>query len=435
MWPRAQGVVLALLLGGCAAREVAVGTVAVAPGRPGACREVSTQDDLARLLRDARPGDALCLSPGRHRGQVQVPAHVTLWGPRAAQLDGAGTGTTVRLTDGARLLGLTVEGSGARYDTLDAAVHVTGEGVTVEGVRVVNALFGILVEQARGPRLINNEVSGRTELPPGMRGDGIRLWETTGALIEGNRVERSRDCVVWYSSGNTFRSNTMREGRYGAHFMFSHDNVVEDNTFSGNEVGVFVMYSRGVVVRRNRVVDSAGAAGMGLGVKESGDLTVERNLLRNNTVGVYLDSSPLQNDEHNVFTSNLVELSQSAVVFHSSPERNAFFGNSFRGNETQVAVEGGGDALGITWEGNDFDDYQGYDLDRDGVGDVPYQQHSLSEDLVSHHPALSFFQGAPVLALVRAAGHVAPLLAPKPVLSDPKPRQLRRADLGVPRAH
>lgn len=433
-----HGVALALVLGGCASSGVPAPQLRSPPPRPSACREVSPQDELPRLLLEAHPADAFCLSPGRHRGPLQVRAQVTLWGPRAAVIHGEGRGTTVSLSEGARLLGLTVDGSGGRYETLDAAVHVTGDDVTVEGVKVADALFGILVEQARRPRVIGNEVSGRAEIPLGLRGDGIRLWETTDGTIEDNQVERSRDCVVWYSSGNTFRRNTVREGRYGAHFMYSHRNAVEDNTFQGNEVGVFVMYSRGVVVRGNRILDSAGSAGMGVGLKESGDLTIERNLLRHNTLGFYLDGSPLQNDEHNLFSANLIELSQTAVVFHSSPARNAFLGNAFRDNDTQVMVEGGGDALGITWEGNDFDDYQGYDLDGDGTGDVPYQQHSLSDDLVAHHPSLAFFQGAPVLALVRAAGHVVPLLAPRPLLSDPKPRR-HRGDLaqalGVPRAN
>ena len=52
--------------------------------------------------------------------------------------------------------------------------------------------------------------------------------------------------VVWYSSRNRVAGNSVAGGRYGTHFMYSHDNVVADNRFVGNVVGVFVMYSRAV---------------------------------------------------------------------------------------------------------------------------------------------------------------------------------------------
>ncbi len=399
------------------------------PQRPSACVEVRAGEPLGTRVEAARPGEALCLAPGRHQGPVRVPEGVTVWGPRDAVIHGGGAGTTVWLSSGARLLGVTVDGSGARYDTLDAAVHLTGDDVTVEGVKVVDALFGILSEQAKRPRISGNEVLGRAGVPLGLRGDGIRLWETTGATVEDNWVERTRDCVVWYSSGNAFRRNTVKGGRYGTHFMYSHRNRVEDNRYLGDEVGVFVMYSRDVTLVRNQLIDSAGAAGIGLGLKESGNVVAEHNLFLHDTLGLYLDGSPLQNDEHNRFVSNLFELSQTAVVFHSSPARNAFLGNGFRDNRAQVMVEGGGDALGITWEGNDFDDYQGYDLDGDGVGDLPYELHDLSDDLVAHHPALAFFEGGPVLSLVSIAGHVVPLLEPKPLMVDQTPRVHRRSEL------
>ena len=85
----------------------------------------------------------------------------------------------------------------------------------------------------------------------GLRGDAIRLWETNDSRVERNSVEGSRDLVVWYSSRNVVRGNEVRDGRYGTHFMFSHDNVIEDNRYFGNTVGIFVMYSRGLRIARN----------------------------------------------------------------------------------------------------------------------------------------------------------------------------------------
>ncbi|MBZ4415001.1 nitrous oxide reductase family maturation protein NosD [Myxococcus sp. RHSTA-1-4] len=423
------GAVLAvgLTLAGCArpapARGERQGTVLATPARPTGCRPVEAGTAVQPLLDTARAGDALCLAPGTYPGPLRLPPHVTLWGPRGAVVRSSGEGTTVRVEgEGARLLGLTVDGSGGRFDTLDAAVHVRGHGALVEGVTVRNAVFGILVERTEGVTVRGNHVVGSGGAALGMRGDAIRLWETKHSRVEDNLVEAGRDVVVWYSSHNAVRRNTVTGGRYGTHFMYSHDNVVEDNRYAGNEVGIFVMYSRGIALRRNVLAGATGAAGIGLGLKESGNVTAVDNLLVHNTVGLYLDTSPLQEGDTNLFEGNHFRLGDVGVVFHSSERRNTFSANSFRDNHAQVQVEGGGDALAVEWRGNDFDDYAGYDLDADGVGDVPYELRSLSGDLVARYPDLAFFRGSPTLSLVRAAGELLPLFSPKPVMRDAAPR-------------
>jgi nitrous oxidase accessory protein len=113
---------------------------------------------------------------------------------------------------------------------------------------------------------------------------------------------------------------------------------------------------------------------------------------------------------------------EAGVVFHSSEQRNAFRRNDFRDNQDPIRVEGRGDALGVEWRGNYFDDYAGYDLDGDGVGDVPYELRSLVSDLVSETPALAFFRGTPALALAEMVGRIVPILEPRRLLVDPAPR-------------
>ncbi|MDX1649216.1 MAG: NosD domain-containing protein, partial [Myxococcota bacterium] len=196
----------------------------------------------------------------------------------------------------------------------------------------------------------------------------------------------------------------------------------EDGIFDGNVVGIFAMYSRRLDLRRNRIVRSGGAAGMGLGAKESGGLAVESNRILGNTTGIYLDTSPLQPDLHNRFVGNEVGLGDVAVVFHGRAERNHFRRNRFRGNRALVRVEGRGDARAAEWRGNVYDDYRGYDLDGDGVGDLPYELRSLSGQLVGNHPHLAFFEGTAAMTVVEWLGRLVPLLRPKTLLVDPAPR-------------
>jgi nitrous oxidase accessory protein len=244
----------------------------------------------------------------------------------------------------------------------------------------------------------------------------------------------SRDVVLWYASRNRIARNRIQDGRYGAHLMYSHGNQIEDNSFIGNVTGLFVMYSRDVGVRGNLIADSGGAAGIGLGLKESGNLRVSENLFVSNTIGVYVDTSPLWPEDRNLFEGNVFRLNDVAVSFLGRASSNEFAGNGFRDNQIQVQVDGRGDAREAIWQGNEFDDYAGYDLDGDGTGDVPYEMRSLSSDLLSEAPALAFYRGTPAFALAEAIGRIVPIFEPRLLLRDSAPR-MRRVTWEAPRAN
>ncbi len=411
-------------LAGCAAASAAGGGDDWPEAAPAEHCDVLTADAALQARRVEAPDGATgCLSPGRYDGPVLVSRGIKLVGPRAARVVSNGVGTTVRL-EGERsaVIGLTVDGSGGRYDTSDAAILMRGDHLRVERVRVVNAIFGILVERSRHAEVIANDVRGIGGGALGLRGDAIRLWETQESRLAGNRVRDGRDVVVWYSSDNVITDNLVEASRYGTHFMYSHRNRVEGNRYLGNVVGAFVMYSRDIVFSRNVIAGCLGAAGIGIGLKESGNIDVQDNLLVRNTAGIYLETSPLQQTDHNRWIRNQFRLSSTAVIFHSSPHGNTFEDNDLVDNSASVVVEGGGDARGVTWNRNHYDDYAGFDLDDDGIGDVPYELRSLSADLESRYPNLAFFRGTPALQLVELAGRALPLLTPTTILVDAAPR-------------
>lgn len=426
-WGRGFAACAAVIAAGACAREPRVPATKVstraAPPRPATCRAVSPAEPLQAAIDAADPGSTICLQPGTHPGPIRIDRGIGLWGPREAVILSNGTGTTVSMRGaGCRLLGLTVQGSGHRFDLTDAAVNVTlAEDARIEGVHVVGATFGIIVERSKRIVVRDNEVAGRGELTLGMRGDGIRLWETEDSIVAGNDVHDSRDVVVWYSPRNHLEGNRVERSRYGTHLMYSRDSVVVRNQYVRNEVGVFVMYSRNVAVEDNLMAGANGPAGMGLGLKESGNVIARGNRIIQDTIGVYVDTSPLQPGDFDELEANVFRLNGTAMVFHAPPRGTRIASNSFRDNAAQVRVDGEGDALGIEWDRNEWDDYRGYDLDRDGLGDVPYEVRSLSDDLTARHPALAFFEGSPVLALVEAAGHVVPLLEPRTLLRDAHP--------------
>ena len=390
---------------------------------PAGARAVPSGAALQPLLDSAPAGTTFCLAPGVYAGPLAIRTSLVLQGPRDAIVRSPGEGRTIDvLAPHTVLRGFTVDGSGARFDKLDAAVYVHADSVEVRGLTVIRALFGLVAEQSRGITLDGNEIVGDAAAPRGLRGDGIRLWEVRGARITRNVLRHSRDIVVWYSPDTRLAGNVVRDSRYANHFMYSSDCVVEDNDYRDNIVGVFVMYSHDITLRRNTFARNTVSDGMGLGVKESGNLRVEDNRFIGNNQALYLDTSPFRAGDSVWVRHNTIAGNGAAVTFHSSETRNVFTNNVFEYNRTQVAVEGRGNARGVRWRDNYFDDYRGYDLDGDGTGDVPYELRSLSARLAADHPALRFFRGTVAFELVDVAAQVLPLLQPETMLVDPRPR-------------
>jgi nitrous oxidase accessory protein len=425
--PRCGGpeTALARLLFGGALLAVACGRVAPLPAPPASAApsSLAASEPLQARIDAAPAGAVLQLGPGEHRGPIRIGKPLTLQGPPDAVIRSAGEGCTVRVeADDVTLRGFTVSGSGQRFDLMDGGVRLHGARLCVEGLCIRAALFGILVEQSRDVTVRDNLVQGPGGSAMGLRGDGIRLWETTDSVVSGNRVADARDVVVWYSSRNRITGNTVIRCRYGAHFMYSHGNEVADNRFVDDVVGLFVMYSHDLHVSHNLLARAGGAAGIGLGLKESGNVLVEDNWFLANTTGIYVDRSPLDLSHQNRYLRNVLRLHETAVAFHASQQRSEFQDNEFRDNGAVVKVGAEGDALACTFRGNFYDTYQGYDLDGDGLGDLPFEFRRLSTQLESRAPELAFLHGAPAMHMVDLVGEVMPLFEPRRLLCDPSPR-------------
>jgi nitrous oxidase accessory protein len=397
------------------------------PPPPSACRQLEGGGALQPLFDAASDGEALCLAPGRWLGPATLHKKLALWGPRAAVVAAASHGSVLTVAAaGASVEGLTVDGRGGRFDKLDAAVHVVADDVRVQGVQVVDAVYGVLVEKARRARVIGNHVVGDAATAMGMRGDTIRLWETHDSLVADNLVEDGRDVVVWYSSNNVISNNRVLRGRYGTHFMYSHDNEVRDNALVDGVVGVFVMYSKRVTLRGNLVMNASGASGIAIGLKDSGDVVADGNVLVKNTTGIYIDASPGHVREALTIRGNVIRQCTTAIHFHTTPHNTLISDNDLADNGRQVAADAGTTPTKARFSDNYFDDYAGYDLDDDGHGDLPHRVESASEDLVARTPELAFLRGSPALALVDVGARLLPFWQARVLLVDERPRMSPR---------
>lgn len=377
---------------------------------------------IAAAIAQARDGDVVKVPAGVWHEHVTLDKAVSLQGAPGAILDGGGRGTIVTVTaSGASIRGLTLRNSGSTYLTEDAGIRVQqASGVRVESVRLEEVLFGIFVVQGDRCVVADSSVTGK-DLPHVRRGDGIRLWYSSGCVLSRNTVERSRDVVVWYSSGTRAEENVVRKSRYGLHYMYSNDNVFRRNRFEDNQVGAAVMYSRGVALEENTFSFSNGPAAYGLLLKDADDIAIVRNRFLANSTALFLDNAPQAKDGWVRITGNRIARNDTGIMLQPHEARVELTANAFLGNRSDVRVAGAGSAEKNLWRGNYWSAAVVYDRDGDGVSDVPFRLESRYEELSERHPPLVFFEGAPAVQAIEDASRLFPVFAPRLKLVDDAP--------------
>ncbi len=336
-------------------------------------------------------------------------------------IDAGGKGSVVYIeTDGATLKNLHLTNSGNSHNDVDSGVQVKGDFNVVSDNIIDNSLFGIDLSQSKNNIVRRNSISSK-DVELGMRGDAIRLWYSFNNKVTDNVVRNSRDVVVWYSKGNLIARNDARGGRYSLHFMYAQFNEVLENHFENNSVGIFLMYSDDVVIKDNYIAHATGATGMGIGFKESSNVDIIGNRVLYCATGIYLDVSPYQPDTTNRVSNNLIAYSGIGILFLNDWQGNIIKGNSLKGNITQVAVGGARTAKRNQWNGNYWDDYEGFDQDKDGIGDKPYELYNYADRIWMDVPSAQFFKGSPVLEVLDFLERLAPFTDPEMVLRDERP--------------
>ncbi len=384
-----------------------------------------TYRPLQSLIDNAEEGATLLLEPGTYTGPVLINKPLTLDGQGKATIDAGSKGSVIVVkTDGAVVRNLHLTNSGESHNDIDSGVQVRGRFNVISDNTIDNCLFGIDLQQSENNIVRRNRISSKPfEL--GTRGDAIRLWYSFENKVTDNIISDSRDTVVWYSANNTIARNTSYDSRYSLHFMYSRYNLVEDNRYYNNTVGVFLMYSDGVVLRNNYIAHASGATGVGIGFKETSDVTVEGNKILYCASGLYIDISPFQPDTVNTFSNNLIAYNGIGIRFLNDWKGNEFRSNRFIDNLTQVVVSSGKTANRNIWEGNHWSDYEGFDEDQDGVGDTPYELYVYADRLWQDVPYAQFFKGSPVLEVMDFLERLAPFTEPHVLVRDERPSKQR----------
>ena len=388
---------------------------------------------LQELVDKAKPNSTLIPPPGTYAGPVTLEFPLTIDGKGEVTVDAAGKGSVIYIdTDGAVIRGLRLTNSGDSHNDIDSGIQVRGNFNVIKDNVIDNCLFGIDLQQSEHNIVRRNHISSKPK-ELGVRGDSVRLWYSFYNKITDNVIRDSRDMVVWYSANNTIARNDSRGGRYSLHFMYSQFNEVDSNHYEHNSVGIFLMYSDSVVVKNNYIAYANGATGMGIGFKETSGVEIANNKILYCSTGLYIDVSPFQPEMTNNIHDNVIAFTSIAIDFLNDWTGNIFERNSFKGNQTQISVAGGGTASRNIWKGNYWDDYEGFDLNKDGIGDTPYELYGYADRIWMDVPVARFLQGTPVMAVLDFLERLAPFSTPTMLVKDEAPvmSAIQAGDLNI----
>lgn len=372
----------------------------------------------------AAAGSVLKLPPGLYRGPAVIDKPLTLDGGGQAVIDGGGNGTVLTIrADHVTLRGLTLRNSGHSHDALDGGLMAEGRQLLIENNVIEEVLFGISLHRSDDSIVRGNRIRSRA-LELADRGDGLRLWYSTGNRIEGNDIAQIRDITVSNAPRNRFVGNTVRDSRRALNLLFAHRTLVADNLFERNATGVIALNSDGLLIRGNRITHAMDPSGAGVALKETSAALVLNNEIVHCAHGIMADS-PMHPINRIVFIDNLIAHNVTGVYFYGAKGGHVALGNDFRSNLWPVMIIGDGDPLNDVWWGNHWDLYEGFDRDGDGFGDRPHELYAYADRIWMETPAARFFRNSPVLELLDFLERLAPFSAPSLILRDPKPRLLR----------
>ncbi len=376
---------------------------------------------LQILIDVTPPGGTLEPLPGTYAGDLVIRHPITLDGLGQVTLDGQGEGTLLTVqADGAVVRGLHLTNSGDSHDQVDAGILLQADDVLIEDNIIDNSLFGIHLQQANGNTIRHNRISSK----PGqitLRGDGIRMWYSRDNLLQDNQLFDSRDMVFANSPDNRIIGNSIRDGRIGMEFVFSPGNEIRGNQISGNVTGIVVIYSDDLRISGNRMLKLRRHTGFGLSVKESSQVVVENNEIVHCAIG-FVVNAPVQPENISYLRNNLFAYNEAAMFFYGDRGGHLIEGNRFDNNHTDVLVSSASSALDNKWLSNSWDSYTGFDQDRDGVGDTPYNLYIYADRLWMDTPMARFYRGSPALELVDFVERLAPFSEPHLILQDARPR-------------
>ena len=402
-----------------------VWSVVVFSAAPAALHSVGPGESISATLRQVAPGDIVRVTGPEYYENLVIDVPITLVGVGMPVIHGGYQGNVVHvLASGTTIQGLHIREASPLLTKDMACILIEADSVTVRDSVITESLHGIYVKGGNDILISGNLIEGRLDLIESDRGNGIHLWNSHGNRIVDNEIFNVRDGIYFSFANDTkIERNHVHHVRYGLHYMYSNDNSFSDNLFERNVAGAALMYSENILFSRNTFARCRGYRAYGILLQSMSGVVAQGNLILDNSRGIFMNNSDTSVFEHNDVVDN-----DLALQLNGGCDANRFSGNNFLDNLSELLLDvSDRETLWADEDGgNHWSRYRGYDLDGDGIGDVPFGIQNVFQILETRVPEVRFYLLSPAAEVLRAAERALPILSLGEV-EDPLPL-MRAAD-------
>lgn len=387
------------------------------PGKIEVCQDCELSS-IKAAIDAAQDHDTILLTGTIYKEHnIVVDKPLNIIGQNYPVIDGEEKGEVLRImSDHVSVEGISIINVGTSYTTDYAAIRVVkSKHFLIQDLRLEKLFFGIYLEKSNQGKVIGNTIIGDA-VEEFNSGNGIHLWYCKDIEVRANRVEKVRDGIYLEFSDRILIEDNLSSNnvRYGLHFMFSNNDEYIGNTFENNNAGVAVMFSKHIRMLNNTFRNNWGSSSFGLLLKEINDAEITGNTFQENTVAISIEGSNRIDYNKNDFISNGWALKVRGACY-----TNTFVDNNFLNNSFDISYNSKlNDNL---FEKNYWSEYSGYDLDRDGIGDVPHRPVKLFSYIVNRTPETIILLRSLFMDIIDFSEKVSPVFTPDKLM-DEKPR-------------
>ncbi len=358
----------------------------------------------------AKENDTIFVKKGTYKEHnLVIDKPITLIGQDYPVIDGESKGEIIRvISDNVTVDGLFIINVGTSYTEDYAAIRIVkSKHFVIKNLVLEKLFFGIYLEKSSFGKVYHNKIIGDAK-EEYSSGNGIQLWYSQNVEIENNIITRVRDGIYLEFANNCSIKNNISSDnlRYGLHFMFSNDDNYEHNTFENNGAGVAVMFSKQIKMLDNTFKKNWGTASYGLLLKEINDAEIIGNTFEENTIGIHIEGSNRIRYDNNDFINN-----GWAIKVRGACYTNTFVNNNFLYNSFDISYNS--NLNDNEFSNNYWSNYTGYDLDKDGFGDVPYRPVKLFSYVVNRTPETIILLRSLFIDIIDFSEKVSPVFTPE----------------------
>ena len=373
---------------------------------------------ITEAINLANDYDTIRIHPGVYaEGNIFIDKKITIIGENFPVIDGKGKGEifTVNSND-VHISGLIIKNSGVSYLEENAGIKLKEvRNCSVKGNKFINNFFAVYLAKSANCVISDNFIEGERKREANS-GNGIHLWYCRDVIVENNKIFNHRDGIYFefVRHGKIVNNHSERNLRYGLHFMFSDSCQYTNNTFENNGAGVAVMYTKNVLMIKNHFVKNWGPASYGILLKDISDSRIEKNIFDENSIGLYMEGCSRVTIEQNNFSKN-----GWALKLMANSMENYFYDNNFVANSFDISTNSRQNFN--TFEKNYWAEYDGYDLNKDGFGDIPFRPVTMFSMMIESHPTSLVLLHSLFIDILNIAESIIPAITPE-ALTDSNPR-------------